>query len=55
VSVVTHGGKRGDSKLLMCTPLDMLQEFLADVQNIHPVGGNCHLWGDWAAKPVGKR
>ena len=55
VGVVTHAGNRGGSKLLMCTPLDMLQKFLADVQSIHPVGGDYHLYGDLAARTMGQR
>ncbi|GEM_PF-4513369 len=55
MGVVTHAGNRGGSKLLMCTPLDMLQKFLADVQSIHPVGGDYHLYGDLAARTMGQR
>jgi len=46
VGVVTHGGKRGDSKLLMSPTQTMVREFLRKAQGMVPVGGDYRSWGD---------
>ena len=46
VGVVTHGGKTGDSKVLMSPTLGVLRSFLRGAQEMGPLGGDYRSWGD---------
>jgi hypothetical protein len=46
IGVVTHGGKRGDSKLLMSPPQPVLVNFMARAKQIVPLSGDYRTWGD---------
>jgi hypothetical protein len=46
VGVVTHGVKKGDSKVLMTPTLEVLRTFLRGAQEMVPLGGDYRSWGD---------
>ena len=46
VGVVTHGSKRGDSKVLMSPTQSVVREFLHKAQTMVPLGGDYRSWGD---------
>jgi hypothetical protein len=46
VGVVTHGSKRGDSKVLMSPTQSVVREFLHETQKMVPLGGDYRSWGD---------
>ena len=51
VGVVTHGDKRGDSKLLMSSTQPTLMAFMANSQKIVPLNGDYRSWGGAPAIP----